>query len=121
MDEETLSLASSIADSQHTIDLILSNQYDAAKQFIRPLYVNTSITLLLYFIYYCANFIYLTSNSSSINKFPVFYYYYFIVYVNRSERSMYHAHSYATIIFVEVVMGYDQVLFSNLFCLKVPL
>ena len=38
MEAETESLATAIADSQHTVDLVLSNQYEAAKQFIKPLY-----------------------------------------------------------------------------------
>ena len=38
MEEEIAALTSAIADSQHTIDLVLSNQYEAAKEFIRPKY-----------------------------------------------------------------------------------
>lgn len=38
MDEETAALAKAISEAQHTIDLVLSNQFEAAKQFIRPLY-----------------------------------------------------------------------------------
>ena len=48
MEEEIAALASAIADSQHTIDLILSNQYEAAKEFIRPKYTSPQSNIILH-------------------------------------------------------------------------
>ena len=56
MEEEIAALVSAIADSQHTIDLVLSNQYEAAKEFIRPKYTLDAIihyyALVIYMFYF---------------------------------------------------------------------